>query len=161
MGANNFRADVQTQAQAISIVGHRMSPKRLKNFTQAFRRDGFAGIPHLQHKVIGVCFRADPDRAHRQAMGQGVGQEIGGDLLESSQIAPNGAGDTDIGDDSAVRLAVLEFLNYGQQGGIEILDLGQFDGDPTAQASAGKVENIVDQPRHAPGVAFYPGCDRQ
>jgi hypothetical protein len=159
VGANNLRADVQTQAQAISAGGHRMSPKRLKNLIQAFRWYGLADIPYLQHKVIGVRFRADLDRAHRQPVSQGVSQEIGSDLLESSQIAPNRATDADIGDDLAVRLAILELLNHGQQGGIEVLDLGQFDGDPTAQSSAGKVEYVVNEPCHAPRIAFYPGRD--
>src|ERR1700679_508991 len=46
---DDLRANVQAQPKAVSIGRYRMTPKRLKDLIDAFRRDGFAGIPHRQH----------------------------------------------------------------------------------------------------------------
>lgn len=75
---------MQTQPQAISTGGYGASPKRFKDLTQAFRRNGLALIPHLEHEIIFVGPRGDPDWTFGSPVSQGVPQEIGGDLLQSS-----------------------------------------------------------------------------
>jgi hypothetical protein len=145
MGTHDLRADVQSQPKAISTAGHGMPPERLKNLAQALCGNGPAGIPHFEHQVIVIRSRADLDGAVRLSMSQGVAQEIGGNLLDSSQIAPYRAIDADVRDYFAGRLCVPQFLNHGLEAHIDILDLGQFNLYSSAQAPAREIEDVVDQ----------------
>jgi len=124
MGTHDLRADVQSQPKAISTAGHGISPERFKNLTQALCVNGLAFIPHFEHQVILIRYRADLDGAVGLSMSQGVAQEIRGDLLDSSQIAPYRATDADVRDYFAGRLCVPQFLNHRLQARIDILDLG-------------------------------------
>jgi hypothetical protein len=96
MGTHDLRANVQSQPKAIAAARHGMSPERFKNLTQALCGNGLAGIPHFHNQVILIGSRADLDGAVGLAMHQRIAQEIGGNLLDSSQIAPDRAIDTDV-----------------------------------------------------------------
>ena len=145
MGANDLGANVQAESQAISTRGHGMAPERLENLSQTLRWDGLTGIPHLEHQVMLIGGCADLDRAIGQSMGQCVSQEIGGHLLESAQITPHRAVDTDTREDLAVRLRILQFLNHRCQTRVDVLDVRQFDAYSAPEPSAREVEYIVNQ----------------
>lgn len=145
MGFYDLRTNVQAQSQAVAAGGNRVAPKRFEDPADAFNRNRFPGIPHLQYQVMLIGVRGYLDRLLRNSVGQGIGQQIRGHLLQASQIASNGALDMDIGDDFAIRLGVPELLNHRSQAGIDVLDFGQLDSDPPSEPTAREIEHVVDQ----------------
>ena len=133
-----------------------MSPEGFKYFVDACGRNWIAGIPHFEHPFIAIFHGLQLDRECRGSVGERIAQEIGGDLLESSQIANHCASDADGGGDLAVRLRVLKLSDHRVQRLLDILDLVQLDADATAEAAAREIEYIIDQGRHAPAVGLYP-----
>jgi hypothetical protein len=49
MGLYDLRANMQAQAQALSIAGGGTAPKRLEYFADTVGGNRIAGIPHLEH----------------------------------------------------------------------------------------------------------------
>jgi hypothetical protein len=100
-----------------------VSPEGFKYFVDACGRNRITGVPYFEHPVIAIFLSRKLDWECRGSVGERITQEIGGDLLQSSQVATHCARNADSRGDLAPRLRVLELSDYRVQPLLNILDL--------------------------------------
>ncbi len=100
-----------------------------------------------------VRVRRELDRSLRGAVCQGIADEIGRNLLDAAQITPHGMCHVDVRDDLAIGLTVLEFSDDLFETRVDVRDLIHVHADSPAEFAASKIQDVIDERRHAFGIA--------
>jgi hypothetical protein len=140
-----LRANKEPQTEALPAACGRTPPERLKNGLLAPRRYRLPVVPDFDNEIIVSSAGGDFDGTVRSTVDQGIADQMGGELLNPSDVASHSAPYRDVREDLALMLRVLKLLYDRPQGRIDVGDVLDPDAHSTAQPAPGKVEYIVNQ----------------
>src|SRR3981081_1763794 len=117
----NLRRNVQPQAQALPACATLTAKKRFEQLFYFGRGDGLTTISDGQSKQSLLCRRVYADGLVSRSMSEGVSNNIGNELSNSTPVAIYGIVDCEFGLDLTVRRGQAEFINNLMQDGFKRL----------------------------------------